>query len=95
MKFTMPPDPSDQIRMHEAMLSRVEEARKHVAGQMDRIAQELDRQTAAGEDVREIHQARKKLHLQELCLIDQERRLKERITSLRISGSTDGCRAGA
>lgn len=84
MKFTMPDNPADQVRMHEAMLTRVGEAKRQIASALERIASEIDRCMTAGQDVRELTQTRKKLHLQELCLIDQERRLGERINAIRL-----------
>jgi hypothetical protein len=94
MKFSMPTEPSHRTKMYEAMLARVVEAKEHVIEQMARISPELDSRAAAGEDARELYQTHKKLHLQELCLVDQEGRLKEVISSHRIGASTASCRAG-
>ncbi len=79
MKFTMPTDPSDRAKMHKAMLIKVEEAKETVASELKTISSELNSRVAAGQDAREAYQTHKKLHLQELCLIDQERRLKAAI----------------
>ena len=94
MKFTMPDNPADQVRMHSAMLARVGEAKQQISTALDRIAPELEGRMKAGQDIRELTQTRKRLHLQELCLIDQERRLRGRIEFLRISSSTVTCEAG-
>jgi hypothetical protein len=79
--------------MYKAMLLRVEEAKELVASQMDLVSSELESRVAAGQDAREIYQTHKKLHLQELCLIDQERRLRERIALHQIGASMESCRA--
>ena len=88
MKFTMPDNPADQTRMHGAMLARVGEAKQQISTALDRIAPELEGRMKAGQDIRELTQTRKRLHLQELCLIDQERRLQERISFLQTGNST-------
>jgi hypothetical protein len=88
MKFSMPADPYDKVKMYKAMLVRVKEARELVASQMDMVSR-----AAAGQDARKIYKVHKKLHLQELCLIDQERRLRERIALHQIGASMESCRA--
>ena len=93
MKFSMPADPYDKVKMYKAMLVRVEEAKELVTSQMGMISSELKSRVAAGQDVREAYQTHKKLHLQELCLIDQERRLRERIALHQIGASMESCRA--
>ena len=94
MKFTMPDSPADQVRMHSTLLARVGEAKQQIASALERIAPEIDSRMKAGQDIRELAQTRKRLHLQELCMIDQERRLQERISFLQISSSTATCGAG-
>ena len=93
MKFSMPTEPSHRAQLYEHRFPRVVEAKEHVVEQMDRISPELESRAAAGEDVRELYQTHKKLHLQELCLVDQEKRLEEVISSHRIGASTASCRA--
>ena len=87
MKFEMPQTPEGQIAMHDAMLLRVRFVLQDVAARQEALLQELKQITLAGQDTRNIHQARKNLHLQELCLRGQERRLQERIASLQTGNS--------
>lgn len=82
MKFDMPPDPATQIQMHKAMIRKIQEASRDVAAKKAVLLPEIARRLDAGEDVRKLSQARKDLRYQELCLADQEKRLKERIILL-------------
>lgn len=75
--------------MHSAMLQTVRAALQTTASQQIASMQQLRDTITAGQDARPIHQARKNLHLQELCLRDQERRLQERIASLQTGSSTE------
>ncbi|MFZ3147832.1 MAG: hypothetical protein WA137_02190, partial [Methanothrix sp.] len=82
MKFDMPTDPAAQIRMHEAMLKKICIASQEVIARRSMLLPELARRLDTGEDVKKLSQAKKELRYQELCLLDQERRLKERISCL-------------
>lgn len=73
--------------MHDVMLLRVRSLLQDAAGRREALLQELKQITSKGQDARPVHQARKNLHLQELCLRDQERRLQERIASLQTGNS--------
>lgn len=87
MKFEMPTTGEGQIAMYSAMLQCVRSALQDAAGRQEAVLQELKQITSKGQDARPVHQARKNLHLQELCLRDQERRLQERIASLQTGNS--------
>ncbi|MHB8118665.1 MAG: hypothetical protein ACYDHX_08070 [Methanothrix sp.] len=82
MKFTPPTDPGQTAQMYEAMLGRVAEARLQIRAYMAQIEPEMARLMATNQDARELYQTKKKLHLQELCLEDQERRLEGALASL-------------
>jgi len=73
--------------MHDVMLLRVRSALQDAAGRQEALLQQIERMISAGQDARPVHQARKNLHLQELCLRDQERRLQERLVSLQTGNS--------
>jgi len=87
LKFEMPQIPEGQIAMYDVMLLRVRSALQDAAGRQEALLQELKQMTLTSQDTRNIHQARKNLHLQELCLRDQERRLQERLVSLQTGNS--------
>lgn len=70
--------------MYSAMLSRVREAVAQIDSRYRLIDAELEQRIARGEDTREILQAKRDLRKEQLCLIDQEKRLQERITSLQL-----------
>jgi hypothetical protein len=82
MKFEMPQTSEDQIAMHSAMLQRVQAARQNIAQDQSGMLQQLKQKSALGFDVREDMKTFKKLRLQELCLVNQEIRLQERIERL-------------
>lgn len=88
MRFTMPKDPTEQIQIHEAMIVQCGQAMQQIDAARSRISQDLGQVKLGGEDHRKLLQAGKNLRMQELCVIDQEKRLKERIASLRIGSST-------
>ena len=96
MKFTMPDNPADQIKMHSFMLDRVHDTLRHVPSDMAKVTATIDDQLAQGispPKIQTLIQTRKNLHRQELCLKDQERRLRERIELLLQTGSsTENCR---
>lgn len=87
MKFEMPQTIEGQMDMHSYMLQKVRSVLQDVAGRQGALLQQLEQMTSTGQDARPVHQARKNLHLQELCLRDQERRLQERIASLQTGNS--------
>ena len=95
MKFTMPDNPAEQIRMHSIILDRVHETLRQVPVDMARITADIDSRLAKGISplkIQTLTQTRKNLHRQELCLRDQERRLQERIASLQTGNSTENYR---
>lgn len=82
MKFEMPPTIEGQIAMHSAMLQRVQAAQQSITRDQGALLQQLKQKSALGFDVRVDYKMLKNLHLQELCLKDQEIRLQERLSSL-------------
>jgi hypothetical protein len=89
MKFTMPVDPSEQIQIHNAMVARIGQARQQISANKAHISQDLHLADPGSEDFKKLVQASKNLRMQELCLIDQEKRLRERIDCLRTGNSMD------
>lgn len=83
MKFTMPTDPAEQIPIHESMVARCGQAKQQITVMNTRISQGLSQAIPGSEDYKKLMQARKNLRMQELALLDQEKRLKERIECLR------------
>jgi hypothetical protein len=90
----MPEDPCEQIQIHEAMIARCGQAKQQIAAMKARISRDLDLADPGSEDYRKLFQAGKNLRMQELCLLDQEKRLKERIDCLRIGNLMAGLKAG-
>ena len=66
---------------YPAMLNRVREAQIQIAEYKARLMPEIERRLAANEPIRDLWEAKQRVRLQELCLADQERRLKEAIAS--------------
>jgi|WetSurMetagenome_2_1015567.scaffolds.fasta_scaffold377123_2 hypothetical protein len=89
MKFTMPESPIDQIQIHNAMVARIGQARQQISTTKAHMSQDLHLADPGSEDYKKLVRARKNLRMQELCLIDQEKRLKERIDCLRTGNSMD------
>jgi hypothetical protein len=87
MKFTMPVNSAEQIQIHNAMVARIGKARQQISITKARISQDLHLADLGSEAYKKLVQAGKNLRMQELCLIDQEERLKERIDCLRIGSS--------
>lgn len=95
MKFTMPDNPAEQIKMHSIMLDHVHDTLQQVPSDMARVTADIDNKLAQGISslkIQTLIQTRKNLHRQELCLRDQERRLQERIALLQTGNSTENCR---
>ena len=81
----LPEDPAERIEMHRAMLSHVQKIDQEILQHSAVVDRELETvaQTRPGSiDHRKLVAARKDLKLKHLCIVDQERRLKERIESL-------------
>lgn len=81
----LPEDPAERIKMHRAMLSHVQKIDQGILQHSVAVDRELETvaQTRPGSlDHRKLVAARKDLKLKHLCIVDQERRLKERIESL-------------
>ena len=93
MRFTMPEDPCEQIQIHEAMVARCGQAKRQILATKARISQDLGLADLGSEDYRKLVQAGKNLRMQELCVIDQEKRLRERIDCLRTGSSMAGLKA--
>jgi len=85
MKFVMPEDPEIQVGVFSVMLERVEKAIETVPvsrAQLDEAVR-LAQETGDVPKLREVYSKRIELRGQELCLIDQKRRLEERIDGFR------------
>lgn len=81
----LPEDPVGRIEMHRAMLSHVQKIDQEILQHSVAVDRELETvaQTRPGSlDHRKLVAARKDLRQKHLCIVDQERRLKERIESL-------------
>lgn len=81
----LPDDPVGRIDMHRAMLAHVQKIDQGILQHSVVVDRELETvsQTRPGSlDHRKLVAARKDLRQKHLCLMDQERRLKERIESL-------------
>jgi len=81
----LPEDPAKRIEMHRAMLSHVQKIDQEILQHSVTVDRELETvaQTRPGSlDHRKLVAARKDLRQKHLCIVDQERRLKERIESL-------------
>ena len=81
----LPEDPVGRIEMHRAMLSHVQKIDQEILQHSVAVDRELETvaQTRPGSlDHRKLVAARKDLRQKHLCMVDQERRLKERIESL-------------
>lgn len=81
----LPEDPVGRIKMHRAMLTHVQRIDQEILQHSVTVDRELETvaQTRPGSiDHRKLVAARKDLKLKHLCIVDQERRLKERIESL-------------
>jgi hypothetical protein len=89
MKFAMPKGPIDQIQIHNAMVARIGQARQQISTNKAHISQDLRLADPGSEGYMKLVQAGKSLRMQELCLIDQEKRLKERIDCLRTGNLMD------
>lgn len=94
----LPEDPVGRIEMHRAMLSHVQKIDQEILQHSVAVDRELETvaQTRPGSlDHRKLVAARKDLRQKHLCLMDQERRLKERIELLNtlIGNSMDASTA--
>ena len=85
-KFVMPDDPEIQVGVFRVMLERVEKAIKTVPESRAQLDKTMNLAQEAGDvpKLREVYSKRIELRGQELCLIDQKRRLEERIDGLRL-----------
>jgi hypothetical protein len=89
MKCTMPEGPIDQIQIHNAMVARIDQALQQIPVTKAHISEDLTRTEPGSEDYKKLMQACKNIRMQELCLMDQEKRLKERIACLQTGNSMD------
>jgi len=86
MKFVMPDDPEIQVGVFRVMLERVEKAIKTVPESRAQLDKAMNLAQEAGDipKLREVYSKKIELRGQELSLIDQKRRLEERIDGLRL-----------
>lgn len=84
-KFVMPDDPEIQVGVFRAMLEKVEKAIETVPISRAQLEEALRLAQEAGDipKLREAYTKKLELRGQELCLIDQRRRLEERIDLVR------------
>jgi hypothetical protein len=87
MMFAMPESPTDQIQIHNAMVARVSQGLQQISTTKALVSQDLLLTDPGSEDYNKLVQTGKDLRKKELCLIDQERRLKERIACLQTGNS--------
>lgn len=81
----LPEDPVERIEMHRAMLTHVQKIDHEIQQHSVAVDRELETvaQTRPGSlDHRKLVAAKKDLRQKHLCIVDQERRLKERIELL-------------
>lgn len=85
MKFVMPDDPETQIGVFSVMLERVEKAIETVPTSRAQLEEALKLAQERGDipKLRDIFLKKLELRGQELSLIDQRRRLEERIEDVR------------
>jgi len=85
MKFVMPDDPEIQLGVFQAMLVKVEGAILKIPDSFLQIDETLRQAQESGDvqNLREAYANKVELRRQELCLIDQKRRLEERIDLVR------------
>ncbi len=85
MKFVMPDDPEIQLGVFQAMLVKVEGAILKIPDSFLQLDETLRQAQESGDiqKLRETYANKVELRRQELCLIDQKRRLEERIDLVR------------
>lgn len=85
-KFVMPDDPEIQVGVFRVMLERVEKAIETVPESRAQLDKAMNLAQEAGDipKLREVYSKKIELRGQELCLVDQKRRLEERIDVLRL-----------
>ena len=85
MKFVMPDDPEIQLGVFQAMLVKVEGAILKIPDSFLQLEETLRQAQESGDiqKLRETYANKVELRRQELCLIDQKRRLEERIDLVR------------
>jgi len=85
MKFVMPDDPEIQLGVFQAMLVKVEGAILKIPDSFLQLDETLRQAQESGDiqNLREAYANKVELRRQELCLIDQKRRLEERIDLVR------------
>jgi hypothetical protein len=85
----MPVDTSVQIRIHEKMLENVNVALEKISVVKPQIDQELAAAESCGDvpKMQEITPKKRHVRGQELCLLSQNKRLKERIKCLQTGCS--------
>jgi len=85
MKFVMPDDPEIQLGVFQAMLVKVEGAILKIPNSFLQLEETLRQAQESGDiqKLREAYANKVELRRQELCLIDQKRRLEERIDLVR------------
>ena len=85
MKFVMPDDPEIQLGVFQAMLVKVEGAILKIPDSFLQLDETLRQAQESGDiqNLRETYANKVELRRQELCLIDQKRRLEERIDLVR------------
>jgi len=85
MKFVMPDDPEIQLGVFQAMLVKVDGAILKIPNSFLQLEETLRQAQESGDiqKLREAYANKVELRRQELCLIDQKRRLEERIDLVR------------
>jgi len=85
MKFVMPDDPEIQLGVFQAMLVKVDDAILKIPNSFLQLEETLRQAQESGDiqNLREAYANKVELRRQELCLIDQKRRLEERIDLVR------------
>ena len=89
-QIEIPGDPVGRIEMHRAMLTHVQKIDQGILQHSVAVDRELETvaQVRPGSlDHRKLVAAKKDLRQKHLCMVDQERRLKERIELLQIGNS--------
>ncbi len=94
-RFVMPDNPEAKIHIHSDMLARVQDGIQQITSRKVGLETELILAESQGRDTTELTKIKRNLRLQELCLVDQEKRLKGRIECLRTGCSTGAEKADA
>jgi hypothetical protein len=85
-RLVMPTDSQAVAAIHGQMLQKVRLGIQQITGMQIKVEPELAKVLAEGQDATKLQEARRNLNLQRMCLMDQARRLEERMGQIRNCG---------